>query len=362
MPRYCLWFFLVVVLISLIGCGDAKIAAGGDDDVIIVFADSLAWNALSTTLRGVFEDTVYTPQPETWLRLQRVPFEEFGRYEKHKNRLLVALLDSPGPVSSYVGSSLEQSVRTLVEERREYVFTKYDSKARGQILMYLTGPDLASLRASIENGEANLIYFFKNMALKRELAALTSEKKYEKTEISERLAKHYGWSITVPHDYWVATDSASAKFFWMRRANPTDMERWIFVHWTEKASPAMLTNSFVLQRRDSLTKMFYRTVNDDAYVEIAPYHLQIESVDFLGKFAYETRGVWRFNDKSGGGPFVNYTFYDDSTRRMYMIDGSIFAPRVEKKKLILQVDGILHTFEPSTLPSTAQTAQQSTTK
>jgi hypothetical protein len=217
--------------------------------------------------------------------------------------------------------------------------------------MYLTGRDLPTLRASLLNRSPDLLYYFTNMALKRELASLTNEQKYNKREVEEKLAKRYGWTLTVQHDYEVAIDSAGARFFWMRRATPSDMERWIFVHWIEAADPALLTERFVLGLRDSLTKMFLRTIGDNAYVEIAPYNLWMQQVDFLGRFAYETRGNWRFNDKTGGGPFVNYTFYDTTTRRLYMLDGSIFAPRVEKKKLVLQVDGILHTFRITPAPS-----------
>jgi hypothetical protein len=194
------------------------------------------------------------------------------------------------------------------------------------------------------------------MALKRELVSLEIESRHHKREIQESLAKKYGWTMTVQHDYAVAIDSASARFFWMRRATPSDMERWIFVHWIESANPQLLTERFVLSLRDSLTRVFLRTIDDDAHVEIAPYHLRMQQVNFLERFAFETRGNWRFSDMTGGGPFVNYTFYDEPTRRIYMLDGSIFAPRVEKKKLVLQVDGLLHTFRTSQKIPTQQTS------
>jgi hypothetical protein len=123
------------------------------------------------------------------------------------------------------------------------------------------------------------------------------------------------------------------------------MERWIFVHWQPVSDPSILNESFVLSWRDSITRVYLRTLDDEAHVEVAPYHLHIENVNFLGRFAYETRGNWRFSDKSGGGPFVNYTFYDEKSKRIYAIDGSIFAPRVTKRDLILQVDALLHTFK-----------------
>ncbi|WP_143714117.1 DUF4837 family protein, partial [Candidatus Kryptonium thompsonii] len=41
----------------------------------------------------------------------------------------------------------------------------------------------------------------------------------------------------------------------------------------------------------------------------------------------------------------SYVFYDSTQKRISFLDGSIFAPRYEKKNLIFQIDAILHTFQ-----------------
>jgi hypothetical protein len=45
-----------------------------------------------------------------------------------------------------------------------------------------------------------------------------------------------------------------------------------------------------------------------------------------------------------GGPFINYTMFDDKTKRIYMLDGSLYAPKYEKKNLIRQLDVLLQSF------------------
>ena len=45
-----------------------------------------------------------------------------------------------------------------------------------------------------------------------------------------------------------------------------------------------------------------------------------------------------------GGPFVNYTFYDEKSKRLYMIDGSVFAPKYFKRNLIQQMDVTIQSF------------------
>ncbi len=333
-----------MMLLTVASCGDIKIAATGHDDEILFFADDSTWAAIEETVLRAFQDTVHTPQPEPWHVVRRIPFSEFSRYETHMNRIVAAPLNGTGPVADFVRQSLEPSVRRLVADGKEFVFNKYDSKARGQLLMFLTGTTAASLKSAIKTKSNDLLYYFKSMSLKRERSSLAAERYYQKKEIERSLLDRYGWTMTVQHDYFVAIDSSAGKFFWVRRATPADMERWIFASWIDNADPGMLTDRYAVRLRDSLTAQYLRTVGDDANVEIAPYNLEIQNINFLGRFAYEMRGNWRFSDKSGGGPFVNYTFYDEPTRRIYILDGSIFAPRVEKKKLILQVDAILHSF------------------
>jgi hypothetical protein len=68
-------------------------------------------------------------------------------------------------------------------------------------------------------------------------------------------------------------------------------------------------------------------------------------VNFNGKYALMTQGLWRFENGSGGGPFISYTFFDEETRRIYILDGSIFAPKYFKKDLIQSVDVLLHSFK-----------------
>jgi hypothetical protein len=67
--------------------------------------------------------------------------------------------------------------------------------------------------------------------------------------------------------------------------------------------------------------------------------------NFLGKYAIMTQGLWRMSDASMGGPYVNYTFYDEATKRIYMLDGSVFAPKYHKKGLIQSADVTLQSFK-----------------
>ena len=93
-----------------------------------------------------------------------------------------------------------------------------------------------------------------------------------------------------------------------------------------------------------MTKKYYQTVYDSGYVVIAKDYYTTSEVNFNGRYAILTQGLWDLNIKGMGGPFVNYTFYDEKTHRIYMLDGSVYAPRYYKRNLIQQMDVTLQSF------------------
>jgi len=321
-----------------------RIAAVGDGDIIVTFADTLTWEAVQPAVEEAFQDTLHTPIPEPWFLIDRTPFERYSHFQSHKNRLLVGTLDGQGPVSGFIRNSLSEEVTRLVEEGKEFYFIKQDPMRKGQLLMLLVAPDTVSLRNAIRSRSVDLIYFFQQKMMEREMGDIAKDRKYHKKELEEKWLKEYGWTMWVQNDYMVARDSAASRFVWVRRATPSDVQRFIFVHWIENFDARLLNEKFVYRLRDSLTSTFMRTVSDSEWVEIAPYNLTTEPRAFLERYALRTYGNWRFSDKSGGGPFVNYSFYDERSKRFYMLDASIFAPRVTKLALLIQVESLLQTF------------------
>ena len=150
--------------------------------------------------------------------------------------------------------------------------------------------------------------------------------------------------IYVQADFKLAKNDKEDKFVWLRRSPGSDMERWIFVHWIDNATPEYLNADSIKSIRNRLTEKFYQTSDDSAYVVIADSFYTTSEVNFNNRYALYTQGLWDLNIKGMGGPFVNYTFYDEKSRRIYMLDGSIYAPKYYKRNLIQQIDVILQSF------------------
>lgn len=324
-------------------CGGKNPAVGLEDEIFVI-ADSVDYYKIEPVLYETFSKVIYTPQPETLFDLNRLPYEKLSSIKKMKNILIIAPLNGEGYVAEYINSLLDSTVYSMVKSGEEFVFNKYDLWAKNQLVMILTSPSMDELEKKILLNKDNLLHYFKKASDKRLLENVYNSS-YERKDIEAQLLKDYGWIIYVQKDVKLAKNDTEDNFVWLRRAMYTDMERWIFVHWIDNASPEWLNKDSITAIRDRLTKEHYRSVDNAAYVSIAQDQIMtLKEVNFLDRYALMANGFWRFSDKSGGGPFLSYTFYDEPTKRIYMLDGSVFAPKYYKKKLIQQLDVTLQSF------------------
>lgn len=339
-----LFLFLSISLLTIVlnSCGGKPNAAGFEDKIYVV-ADSLEYEIMAPTLDSVFGKIIYTPQPERTFELIRRDFYWLEDLKRLKNIIIMAPLNSNSIVSQYVNSIIDSTVKQRVMSDSDFVFNKYDLWAVNQLVMVLTAPDLGKLRSHMLREKDNLIYYFQKISNRRLAEGLYNDKYEDKKSEAELLDK-YGWMIYVQNDFSVVMNKPDERFVWLRRAPNSEMERWIFVHWIENASPEFLNPDSIRSERNRITQQFYRTADDKGHVKVSEDFLTSSEVNFKGRYAILTQGLWEMSDKTMGGPFVNYTFYDMKTRRIYMLDGSIYAPKFYKKGLIQQVDVLLQSF------------------
>ncbi len=338
---------LLLAFALITGCQSKREAIGKEDEIIVV-ADSANYLQLEPALLTVFSRIIYTPQDEILFKLRRIRYEDFPQFKKFKNIIVVSPLNTNTATTKYIKSILDSNVTKLVEEGKEFSFIKKDVWARHQLMVILTAPTIEELNRKILAENENLLYYFRKASDER-LKAKLFKPEYEKKKIAAQLLKEHGWTMYIQPDYWLAKDDSVNNFVWLRRAPNTDIERWIFVKWWDNASPESLTRNSAYSLRNEITKKYYVVdssfvTGGKAYVEIADDYRVTKEVNFNGRYAIMTQGLWRMNDKSMGGPFVNYIFYDEPTKKLYMIDGSIFAPKYYKKRLIQEVDILLHSF------------------
>ncbi|MFA6233231.1 MAG: DUF4837 family protein [Bacteroidota bacterium] len=338
MPFRFPFILSALILLGVVSCGlDSRTNAIGDNDFITIIADSSDYDALSDVIENAFGQPFFTPQPETWFRWQRYDLAEMMAHKRDRNILIIAPLDARNRMGEYMRAALDSSVKNLVQSGEEHVFVKQDLWYRGQTVIHITGKSMQDLRDFMAANAQRLEYYFKQAWDEREIEHLRDLPR--EGEIEKKLREEHGFSFTIIKSWFIAKDSSEINTVLLRRQAPRETERWLMVHWLDTNNTALLTNEYAYQTRNRLTEILYRTYDDSAWVVVDTAHnLQFDEVNFQDRFAIRMKGLWRMSDYSMGGPFVSYLFYDEDQKRIYFIEGSIFAPRYEKKKLIQDID------------------------
>jgi len=334
---------LIPVLSLFISSCDTKKPARGFEDEIFVVADSVEYEELLGSLKTVFEKEIYTPQPERLFTLKRISVNQLNSNNRQKNIILVAPLNSGSHTSDYIKAIVDSSVEAKLADEHDFIVYKENLWAENQIVAVIAANTIEELNKKILNNSEDLLFTFQKKSDERLFNNLYNPT-YEKKDIEGKFLKDYGWVIYVQADFVVALNKPEDKFVWLRRSPGSDMERWIFIHWIDNASPDYLVEDSIKAIRNRVTKKFYQTSDDASYVVVAEDYFVVKEVNFNGKYALFTQGLWELNIKGMGGPFVNYFFYDENTQRIYMIDGSVYAPKYYKRNLIQQMDVTLQSF------------------
>lgn len=343
MNKVVLYIIFSIPIFCFLSCGKSEKPAGGSEDEIYVVADSIEFAAVSMVLDSTFEKIICTPQPEKLFTLIRINPEQLDSYKTKKNILIVAPLNSNSVTSHFIHSSIDDAELEKVKNDNTFMIKKENLWAGGQLVMFLTAPSVQQLQSDILKSKDNLLFAYQKASDER-LKSCLYNPKYENESLEGKLLKKYGWIIYIPSDYKLALDIPKDNFVWLRRSPGDDMERWLFVHWIDHASPAFLNEDSINTIRNRVTRKYYRTVDDSAFVKIASDYYMPNEVNFKGRYAIFTQGLWEMSTKKMDGPFINYTFFDEKTDRLYMIDGSVFAPKYYKRNLIQQMDVLLQSF------------------
>jgi hypothetical protein len=145
-------FLFVISAISFIyflsGCDSTKTPATGLEDEIYVVADSLEYEDVKLALQSTFEIEINTPLPEKLFTLKRVSPNQIDKVKK-ENILIVAPLNSGSYTSKYINSIIDTAVRNKLEKDDNFILSKYDLWAKGQLVTILSTANMQELEFKI---------------------------------------------------------------------------------------------------------------------------------------------------------------------------------------------------------------------
>lgn len=327
--------------------GSLKAKASSEPGEVILVMDSLHWSSpLGEAVKNTFRpQTPGLPRPEPLFTVRYIRPEDFRSILKFaENIVIVSVLENMSSGSERIKSFFTQeSLHQIAEDTSKFLYTKKDEWARGQEIMYLYGKDEATLIRHIEKNRTKLQEHFNNIERRRLEAELYAAK--ELKEVGRLLARNHNFTLRIPFGWRIDLEEKNTNFIWLR--NPgLEVDKNIMIYYRDYEGPEDFED--VTAIRNGFTKEYVyddKEQNDTSFVVVETIvPPEIKTTTFNGKFAIESRGLWKTNNLSMGGPFISYIFVDEALNRLYYIDGFVYSPSKPQREYVRELETILKTF------------------
>lgn len=324
-------------------------AAGEYGEVVIVMNKDQWSGQLGVSLKEVFHASVpglLRSEPYFVTRIID-PFQFNKLLKTAKNLVYVTTLDGTQPADNWLHNTFSDESKARIRSQENiFMNTSEDQYARGQKVLQLFGKDQKTLMAHLskpENQEKIRNYF--NIAERERLANELGMSSATRTIVSG-LREKFGYTIKIPGSFELAMSGED--FMWARYLPSTGASKNLFVYFKDYTSAEEFEKAKIIGLRNEIGKkyIFGDPDNPESYMTTEERYVPIASrnINFNNQYTVETKGAWKTHNNSIGGSFVSYTFVDESTQRLYYIEGFVIHPNEEHRESIRQLEALLTTF------------------
>ncbi|MEM8967148.1 MAG: DUF4837 family protein [Bacteroidota bacterium] len=358
LPIYLRSFLFISLIIGLLtACGGSgspndsalPLARGAAGEIILVM-DSTAWQSeLGNELRQIFmKEVPGLPQSEPYFDLRYInPFKLNDVLRSAKNMIFVTTLDNRTASGERMKQFFtENSLSRIESDSTFFSYPINNVFARGQKNLYLFGVSEGVLLNNLEANRKQIRQHFSDVERNRAMEALY--KSGERRAMERELLEGYNFYLRIPQDYdLVPMEDSVEQFVWLRQLGQAgEPDKSIIITYQEYTSEELFQPEAIMQFREETLGNYIIADDPPGFMtiqEIEP--IVYDTVNFDGKFGVEARGLWKMSNITMGGPFLSYTFVDESLNRLYYIEGYVYYPGKNKRTQIREMETILRTFK-----------------
>lgn len=245
------------------------------------------------------------------------------------------------PPSVFSGFVTKNRTVLKIETNKEPGFIVVDDVyARPQRVVVVSGQTKEDIISQINDNSEKIINAFESKELEEKHRRI-NKSLHHNTSIEEKL----GLTIKFPSAYRVAKEED--KFFWIRKdVNTGSMNLALYdlPYEALKRNDSMVNQ--IIKIRDSVNKEMIPGPKEDAFMvtekAYTPFHFE---TILDNKLVLETKGVWDMQNAFMAGPFVNYAIEDKANSRWVILEGFVFAPSVEKRDYMFELEAIIKSIK-----------------
>ncbi len=327
--NYRLTGLFILILTFLISCdhdGTRMMpnVTGKPGEVVLVINDPIWESEAGEKFNSLLRQAQPAlPQPEPMFNIARIEHEAFKSiFKSHRNIVIVNV--SPGHEDS-----------RMVVRRNVW--------AKPQLVIEINTADIHSLYSFIDNHQERFIDHILNAERDRQIE---SYKRYERTDIANRLRRGHDISLSIPPGFRMDVDTTDFAWIVQHSLTPRETIKGVFVYYYDYVHNETFTRDYLINRRNEFLRKYVPGPRDGTWMttemRLPP---EFSEFEYNGRYFAELRGLWRVENYFMGGPFVSLTTLDEENNRIVTVEAFVFAPETNKRNLIRQVEAILYTLE-----------------
>ncbi|PCI99418.1 MAG: hypothetical protein COB15_04345 [Flavobacteriales bacterium] len=322
--------YLMVLIVSLtfFSCEEMNervlpSCTGKSGDLLVV-TDSLYYNNLTgDAIKQIFsQEQVGLPQREPLFNLIQVPHRSFARiFHPMRNIIMVNI-------------KAESKIKLTV---RKEVWSA------SQLVVTITAPSDEIAAATLTKNAGALLDYFNN----KELARLHAKYKVNANgKNAQHINEKFGLRLNLDELYIVAAEGED--FLWMRKdksAGGHQISQNLIIYTYPYVSDSTFEVANLVDKRNYYTKKYVAGGNEGSYMlSYNEYVPKQKEVSLNGVYVNELRGLWHMHRDFMGGPFVNYSLVDEKNNRVICVDGSVYAPKFDKREFLREQEALIKTI------------------
>ena len=213
-----------------------------------------------------------------------------------------------------------------------------DVYASPQDILTIQAPDEKTFQEYVEKNGQRIIDHLTRAEMNRQIRLL-SEKHND--YISNTVQEMFGCDIWLPAE--LSSSKKGENFFWAS-TNTATADRNFVIYSYPYTDDNTFTHEFFMHKRDSVMKINIPGAQEGMYMSTDKNFVESKAISVHGKYALESRGLWRVKGDFMGGPFVSHTRLDLVNKRVVTAEIFVYSPDKLKRDLVRGMEASLYSL------------------
>ena len=306
---------LFIIFVFLFACEENNVSmlpasSGNLNEISVVLSDELWDSAVGNSLKDSFSKPIYgLPQREPIFKLRHIP--------------------------SHVFSGFVTKSRTIIRVKKAtktHTVVTYNKYAKPQVVIEFYGPNSTEITKQISKDTDSIIKLISQNEINEK------QRRIKKSLSKDlELKKTFNLNLKYPSVYRLA--KTLNDFIWLRKdvkSGSLNLMIYVTENHDNENTPAFKT------LRDSVSKLHIPGPVEETHMSIDDGYTVGLKEGLLNSLPYkEYRGMWEVKNQFMAGPFIAYKIDDTKNNRQIYIDGFVYAPSVNKRSYIFELESII---------------------